>query len=94
MKLVYRYNPDILKIEEKPDGKDVEFNIQILKETPYLNELRKVRNFFDENDVYTDVLFYAYADHKFQVIVRQDYYNDFIIELIRHHLLQSIEWVD
>lgn len=53
-----------------------------------------MRNFFDENDVYTDVLFYAYANHKFQVIVRQDYYNDFVIELMRHHLLQSIEWAD
>ncbi|MBA4603611.1 hypothetical protein H2C83_15170 [Thermoactinomyces sp. AMNI-1] len=63
-----------------------------MKETPYVNELRKVRNFFDENDVYTDVLFYVYTNHKYQVIVRQDYYNDFIIQLMKHRLLKSVEW--
>jgi hypothetical protein len=42
--------------------------------------------------VYTDVLFYAYPDQTYKVIVRRDYYVEFVLELMKHKLLQSVEW--
>ncbi len=90
--LTYRYNPDVISIRETANGNDVEFHIQILKEIPYLEEMKKVQKLFEDNRVYTDALFYAYENHEYRVIVRQDYYSDFILALMKHHLLQSVEW--
>lgn len=90
--LKYSYNSDVIKIDETANGNDIEFHIQVLQEEPYLKKLKLVQRHFDDNRVFTDVLFYAHANHHYRVIVRKDYYNDFVIELMRHHLLQSVEW--
>lgn len=42
--------------------------------------------------MYTVVLFYAYANHEYRVIVRRDYYVDFLLEMMKHRLLRSAEW--
>ncbi|SEM93749.1 hypothetical protein [Lihuaxuella thermophila] len=90
--LTYQYNQDIIRIRETVNKDDVEFHIQVLKEKPFVDHLKQVQNFFEDNEVYTDVLFYAYADHEYRVIVRHDYYTDFILALMKHRLLQSVKW--
>ncbi|WP_155971105.1 hypothetical protein [Paenibacillus sp. Soil522] len=72
----------------------MEFRIHILQEEPYLDRIKKVQRVFEDNQVYTDVLFYIYANHEYRVIVRRDYYYDFILELMKQHLLQSVKWVE
>jgi hypothetical protein len=90
--LTYQYNQDVIRITETANGDDIEFHIQILKEEPYVEKIRQVQNLFEDNDVHTDVLFYAYPNHQYRVIVRQDYYTDFVLAMMKHRLLQSVKW--
>lgn len=92
--LKYEYDHNVIQVNEIENGNDVEFHIHILQEEPYLDRLKKVQRIFEDNQVYTDVLFYIYANHEYRVIVRRDYYYDFILELMKQRLLQSVKWVE
>ncbi|MNL64424.1 hypothetical protein D3C87_1886390 [compost metagenome] len=83
----------MLDLTESQDGTDIEFHIK-LHAGDCLDQLRLVQQVFDSNTDYTDVLFYAYANHEYKVIVRQEHYNDFVIELFKARLLRSLEWAD
>jgi hypothetical protein len=91
--LTYRFNKDVIQIRETGNDSDVEFVISLLVDEPYTAAIKEVQHKFDENRIHTDVLFYAYENHQYRIIVRQEYYNDFILELLRHQLLESAEWV-
>jgi hypothetical protein len=90
--LTYSHNEEIIKIQETPNGSDIEFHIEILKEDPYVHFLKQVQRYFEDNRIHTDVLFYVKTQHHYSVIVRSDYYEDFVLQLMRHRLLQSVEW--
>lgn len=90
--LTYQFDPDVIQIQEKTNDKDVEFEIRVVKEEALVHELRQIRKWFETNDVHTDVLFYGYPDRTFKVIVRHDYYVEFVLELMKHRLLRSVEW--
>ena len=91
MKLHYRWDADVIFIEEKPDGNDYEFRIRLLQ-AAHMGAMRKIQLFFESNDVFTDVFFYTYPENEYRVIVRHDFYADFVLALMRHQLLQSVEW--
>lgn len=91
MPIVYRYNKNVIAISETRNEDDVEFDIRIF-EDKYWEEMKQVQRTFEGNSVHTDVLFYPYENHHFRVIVRQDYYLDFILALMKHQLLESTEW--
>ncbi|MBP3962603.1 hypothetical protein [Paenibacillus lignilyticus] len=57
-----------------------------------MERIRQVWHFFDQNKDYTDVLFYAYPNHEYRVIVRQEHYVDFLTELFKAQLLLRLEW--
>lgn len=90
--LEYRYDPSIIQITESVNEQDAEFRIRLLKEEPYLARLKQIRRFFEDNDIYTDALFYVYKNHEYGAIVRKEYYVDFVLALMKHQLLQSVEW--
>ncbi|REE91567.1 hypothetical protein A8990_10475 [Paenibacillus taihuensis] len=92
MKLKYTYSPLIIELKETPNEGDVEFEVQI-KEDRYWPAMKSVQRFFEENEVYTDVLFYPFENHKFRIIVREDHYAAFILVLMKHQLVQKVEWV-
>lgn len=92
--LTYRYNKAVLELEETKNGTDVEFHIRLLQEGPCLEAIKRVQQTFDDNRVLTDVLFYAYPEHDYKIIVRQDFYIDFVMELMKQRLLQSVEWTN
>lgn len=92
--LKYEYDHYVIQVNEIENGNDVEFRIHILQEEPYLDRIKKVQKEFEENSVYTDVLFYIYANHEYRVIVRRDYYDDFVLELMKQRLLQSVKWTE
>ncbi|MFC3802298.1 hypothetical protein [Cohnella sp. GCM10012308] len=93
--LSYRFDESILRISESANENDVEFRIDLVTDEPSaLAGLQRVRQAFDENRVYTDVLFYHYPDREYKVIVRKDYYTDFVLELMKQRLLQSVEWTN
>jgi hypothetical protein len=91
--LTYRYDQDVIRISESGNENDIEFRIRILQENTYLDGMKLVQKEFEDNQVYTDALFYLYPNHEYRVIVRKDYYNDFVLELMKHRLLQSVEWM-
>ncbi|MFC7443061.1 hypothetical protein [Laceyella putida] len=91
--LFYQYDKDMIKIQETVNGNDVEFNIQFINGTPdTIDAMKQVQKMFEENDVHTDVLFYTHVDHEFRVIVRRDYYVDFVLALMKFRLLKRVEW--
>lgn len=92
MVLTYRHNKDVIQINETPNDADVEFEIRILAEENW-EGMKELQRTFEENRVYTDVLFYPYENHHYRVIVRRDYYVDFILGMLKHHLLESAEWM-
>ncbi|KIL35534.1 hypothetical protein SD71_12800 [Cohnella kolymensis] len=93
MQLTYRFDQECVQIREAADGADIEFEIKILQNGILLKGIKEVQKKFEENSVYTDVLFYAYEDHKYKVIVRKDYYVEFILALMERQILRSVEWV-
>ncbi|MBC8079283.1 MAG: hypothetical protein H7X86_02995 [Gorillibacterium sp.] len=93
MQLTYRFDQANLKINEIDMGTDTEFEIQILNDGPLLRGIKEIHKAFDENKDYTDVMFYIYEHHQYKVIVRKDYYSDFVLALMKHKLLLSVEWV-
>jgi len=92
MTLTYRHNKEVIQISETPNVSDVEFDIKVLAEDKWAG-IKELQRTFEDNDVHTDVLFYPYENHHYKVIVRIDYYADFILGLMKHHLLESVEWV-
>ncbi|MDF2718435.1 MAG: hypothetical protein K0R28_5360 [Paenibacillus sp.] len=92
MKLSYDWDPGIVRIQESGNGDDTEFLIELVQNQPYAAAMRQVQQYFEANHVHTDVLFYLYPGHKYRVIVRQDYYNDFLLELLKHRLLRVLRW--
>ncbi|MBM7563182.1 hypothetical protein [Paenibacillus sacheonensis] len=93
MKLAYRFDERRIEILESANGTDAEFEIN-LRDLDLEDGLREVKKRFDENDSYTDVLFYAYENHRFKVIVRSEYYVDFIMALMGNGLLRQVEWTE
>lgn len=92
--LTYRFDPELLDIQETPNGNDTEFIIRVPDGSPALEGLKRVQSYFDDNKDYTDVLFYLYPHHEFKVIVRRELYAEFLGELIKRRLLRSLEWTD
>ncbi|KPC70332.1 hypothetical protein ADL26_17775 [Thermoactinomyces vulgaris] len=90
--LRYEYDKQKLNMQEKANGNDVEFDIRCL-DGALVEAIKRVQELFEDNDVHTDVLFYAYPNHEYRVIVRQDYYVDFILALMKHRVLQRVEWM-
>ena len=93
MQLTYRFDDQRITINETVNGSDAEFEIKIIDEEAMLAGLKEVKKKFEDNDIYTDALFYAYEHHQYKVIVRSDYYVDFIMALMGHQLLKSVEWI-
>lgn len=87
----YEYDSNLLTLVESPNEQDIEFRIR-LKDPAYEHNIHEVRSFYSKNRDLTDVLFYTHLDHEFQVIVRTDYYNDFLITLFKHKLLTGLRW--
>ncbi|WP_274653655.1 hypothetical protein [Paenibacillus humicola] len=92
--LNYRFDPDAVDIRETPYDDGVEYTIRLLRETPYGDRLNRVKETFEHNDDFTDVLFYAYPNLVYKVIVKPEHVADFIAELFKRRFLRSVEWTE
>jgi len=90
--LTYHFDPSLLDIRESMNGEDAEFVIRVPDGSPAVAELKKVHAHFEDNKAYTDVLFYFYPHHEIKVIVRREYYAEFLTELLKRKLLRSLAW--
>lgn len=92
MRVEYKYDEKLLELKETANGDDIEFSI-ILLDSELKKRLTKVRAFFEENKTLTDILYYIHPNNRYQVIVRKDFYNEFLIQLFRQKLLLEIKWM-
>ncbi|WP_423801395.1 hypothetical protein [Neobacillus sp. SAB-20_R2A] len=92
MKVEYKLNEKLIELTEKKNGDDFEFSITLLSKEQKKG-IEKVRQYFDDNKVLTDIHFYIHANNRYQVIVRNDFYNDFLIQLFKEQFLLEVKWV-
>ncbi|SEU02102.1 hypothetical protein [Paenibacillus sp. NFR01] len=88
----YTYDRRILSIQETAAGRDVEFQIEFHEDNGLEAGLLDIQRQFDNNEVITDVMFYSYPHRKHLVVVRQDFYIDFVLALMKQRLLLSVQW--
>ncbi|MFJ5715109.1 hypothetical protein [Neobacillus sp. NPDC093127] len=91
MNIDYKYDENLLELKEIANGDDIEFLITLF-DSELKKRLIKVREFFEDNKILTDIHYYIHPNNKYQVIVRKDFYNEFLIQLFRQELLQEIKW--
>lgn len=91
VKLAYDYDETLVELTETPKERDVEFEIRLHDDEAW-ERLKEIQRFFEANEVYTDALFYPFANRRMRAIVRRDYYEDFILSLMKHRLLTRVEW--
>lgn len=90
----YRFDETIIDVQETRVGAETEFRIRLLQSNPYAERLKEVQRLFDDNEDYTDVLFYAYTDHTYKIIVRDEHVADFLAALFKARLIQSLAWTE
>ncbi len=92
MKLTYTFDEKIMKLTESKNGEDIEFNITFMT-NEFKPQIEKVEKYFSENNIITDVLVYAHKNHHYQIIVRKDFYEEFILQLFKQQLILEVKWI-
>ena len=91
MKLKYEFNKELLSITEKVNEEDIEFAI-VFKNEKFAEKLEKVHQYLDLNEVHTDALFFTNKEGSNQIIVKKDYYEDFMLQLFKQQFLELVKW--
>lgn len=93
--LRYTYDPKRITLTEEHNGQDTEFYLTVRSADAAIERaVKHIRDYFERNDVLTDVLFYAHHGEGYQWIVRQDFYTEFVLALFKHRLLTAVRWED
>ena len=91
--LTYEYDRSRFTITESKQGRDVEIHFHCHQEEASVHQaFHRMRQYFDGNDVITDVLLYAHAHEEYHWIVRDDFYVEFVMSLFKHKLITSVAW--
>ncbi|RED52970.1 hypothetical protein DFP95_12827 [Cohnella lupini] len=89
MKIAYQFDSNHIHICEGQLGTNIEFAITIINEELMLLGLKEVQKIF-KNRATTDVLFLLYGQNQYRVIVRNETYLEFLLELKRQGLLLEV----
>lgn len=90
---MFHYTFDDREIDIQEFNAERDTTYRILAKTESMRErLKQVRHFFEGNEDYTDVLFYSLEDGSFEVIVRTNMIEIFLIHAFRFKCLQSVCW--
>ncbi|MGG4441212.1 hypothetical protein [Brevibacillus fortis] len=87
----YTYDEKEIEIKEIVSEQGATFEI-IVKTESMRERLKEVRRYFEGNKDYTDVMFFSREDGSFEVIVRTNMIESFLIHTFRFKCLQSICW--
>jgi hypothetical protein len=88
----YDYDKQGLTMTESKNGEDLEFSLEFHDYDRYEEAIHGLRSYFENNAVHTDVLFYTHSNHRYQVIVRKDYYTEFFLGLFKYRIVTKLEW--
>lgn len=92
MKMVYQYNKTRMELHEIQNEEDIEFNLTLFDQN-LKEKLKLVKDYFDQNTIVTDLLVFTHLDKHFQIIVRKDFYQDFLLQMFKYQLFQEIKWM-
>ncbi|MCS7464016.1 hypothetical protein N0M98_28295 [Paenibacillus doosanensis] len=90
--LTYAYDVQNVELQESVNGEDVEFRIRLIGDASLDERMRNIQKDFEQNDVLTDVMSYAFKNRTYQFIVRKDFYVDFVLSLMKYRILLRVEW--
>jgi hypothetical protein len=90
--LTYTFDEKMIEISETANEQDIEFHIHVIGGEMFDKKIKQIQHDFEHNEVLTDVLFYAFKNHEYQFIVKQEFYTEFILTLMKHQLLLSVAW--
>ncbi|MEX2460724.1 MAG: hypothetical protein WD469_05410 [Paenibacillaceae bacterium] len=91
--LDYKFVQEGFTLTEQKNNDDFEFTIVIKDTERYLPAMKQIREQFDRDGIYTDVLFYVHKNNEYQIIVRPEYYIDFILCLFKYQFVNSVNWI-
>ena len=92
MKLVYTIDEKLIELVEAPNGEDIEFTLTLLgKELK--KRIEEIRDYFNANNIVSDAQVYIHPNNKYQIIVRKDFYYDFVLQLFKQQLLLELKWI-
>lgn len=92
MRIAYEYDEKLLLIQENPNEDDIEFHLSFF-DSDIKKKIGPIQEYFNQNSITTDILIYSHPNNQLQVIVRRDFYDDFILQLFKHQLLLKLKWV-
>ncbi|MFS0555496.1 hypothetical protein [Brevibacillus sp. 179-C9.3 HS] len=87
----YTYDEKEIAIKERIAEQGATYQI-IVKSDSMRERVKEVRRYFEGNKDYTDVLFFSQEDGSFEVHVRHNMMETFLIHAFRFKCLQSICW--
>ncbi|PSJ70898.1 hypothetical protein C7J99_04125 [Brevibacillus brevis] len=87
----YTFNEEEIEIKEQISQQDATYHI-VVKSESMRARVKEVRRYFEGNKDYTDVLFFSREDGSFEVIVRANMIESFLIHAFRFKCLKSICW--
>lgn len=90
--ITYQYDPQAVDIREIVNGEDVEFHIRVVGDAALHKQIKDIYHDYEHNGIHTDVIFYVLQNHEYQFIVRKDFYNDFVISLMKYRIVKRVEW--
>jgi hypothetical protein len=91
MKLIYLVDEKLIELKETPNGDDFEFSLTLLN-TELKKRLLDIREYFNANEIATDIHIYIHPHNRYQIIVRKDFYHDFLLQLFKQQLLLELKW--
>lgn len=93
MTISYGWNKNEIDIQMIDNGgTDIDIYIRIIE--PKKNEgMNAISDYFENNTVLTDVFIFAYENHEYKIVVRKDFYVNFMVELFKNQLIEKLEWV-
>jgi hypothetical protein len=92
MRINYQYNEEEVKLTEVPNGDDIEFTLILLNDA-LKQKIIVIRDYFNSNNIETDILVYKHPNNHYQIIVRKDFYEEFILQLFKQQLLTELSWI-
>ncbi|WP_139489220.1 hypothetical protein [Brevibacillus dissolubilis] len=89
--LKYAYDTNLIEISETRNEEDVTFLIEV-KSEEMRSRLKQVRAYFENNDDFTDAMFYSRKGAHYEVIVQNDHYTEFLTQAFLYKCLESLAW--
>lgn len=91
MDLQYGFKASQVEISEEDQADEKVIWVQLLDDR-LVKEMHQIRRLFEDDDEVADVIFYTFPNHKYKILVKEDFYNKVLIQLFAHQVLTKLKW--